>query len=269
MARTSNKRAAVFTIVRDDPVWLRIWLRHYSQWFAANDIYILDHQSQPEPVLQEIGQRVRVLPVFNDVYYPLQWLVDTVSAFQRYLLQSYDSVLYTDVDELVFTRPGGAYRDLAHYIASMTAAYSVCTGYEVVHKHDEEPPIDFDAVPLLANRHWWYRTLTYSKPLLARQPLTWSKGFHKSQQTMGQYADEELLLVHLHKIDYGYKVARASARAAYQFTADPGDVRCVLQQRYSTGADLLTWWYQHIDWFPDFSHPQELVEIPEAVRAVI
>lgn len=265
-----NKRAAVFTIVKDDPVWLRLWLRHYLQWFDPQDIYVLNHESRADDVtLTSAAGQVHVLPVFHPVYYSMQWLLDTVSAFQRYLLQSYDTVLYTDADELVVVSPGGPYADLGDYIHRMRAAYTVCSGYEVVHKHDVEPPLDFGRWPLLQQRQWWYPSVAYSKPLLAQQPLTWSKGFHNAQQTVGMYPDPHLLLVHLHKLDFDYKKSRISARAQYAFTRDPADVHCTPQQRQTTDEELLSWWYQHIDCFLEFDRPQILEEIPAAVRELI
>lgn len=267
---SKNKRAAVFTIVRDDPVWLRLWLRHYVQWFDPRDIYVLNHQSHSDDItLNSLAGQAHVLPVFNDAYYPLQWLMETVSWFQRYLLQSYDTVLYTDVDELLVTRPGGAYHDLGDYIRRMRSAYTVCTGYEVVHKHDLEPALDFGRWPLLSQRQWWYPTIAYSKPLLAQQPLTWSRGFHNARETEGVYADPELLLLHLHKIDFGYKKSRIQAREKYAFTKDPADVHCTLQYRQTSESELLSWWYRHIDCFLSFDQPQILEAIPEAVRALI
>ena len=36
---------AVLTMVYNESVFLPIWLRYYSRFFAPEDIYVLDHQS--------------------------------------------------------------------------------------------------------------------------------------------------------------------------------------------------------------------------------
>ena len=43
--RRRRKRRAVVTIVHNEPVFLPLWLRYYSRFFAAEDIYVLDNQS--------------------------------------------------------------------------------------------------------------------------------------------------------------------------------------------------------------------------------
>ena len=44
-AATANGRraAAVFTIVREEAVFLPIWLAYYAAHFAPEDIYVLHH----------------------------------------------------------------------------------------------------------------------------------------------------------------------------------------------------------------------------------
>ena len=41
----AEKRRAVLTIVQNEAVFLPIWLRYYSRFFAPDDIYVLDHES--------------------------------------------------------------------------------------------------------------------------------------------------------------------------------------------------------------------------------
>ena len=38
-----RRAAAVFTIVREEAVFLPIWLRYYAAHFAPKDIYVLHH----------------------------------------------------------------------------------------------------------------------------------------------------------------------------------------------------------------------------------
>ena len=40
-----KRRKAAFTIVKNEPVMLPIWLSYYSKHFDLQDLYVLDHQS--------------------------------------------------------------------------------------------------------------------------------------------------------------------------------------------------------------------------------
>ena len=42
-AADGRRAAAVFTIVREEAVFLPIWLRYYAAHFAPEDIYVLHH----------------------------------------------------------------------------------------------------------------------------------------------------------------------------------------------------------------------------------
>jgi hypothetical protein len=43
MSDIGKRPAAVFTIVREEAVFLPIWLRYYAAHFAPEDIYVLHH----------------------------------------------------------------------------------------------------------------------------------------------------------------------------------------------------------------------------------
>ena len=40
----AEKRRAVQTMVQNEAVFLPIWLRYYSRFFAPDDIYVFDHE---------------------------------------------------------------------------------------------------------------------------------------------------------------------------------------------------------------------------------
>ena len=44
-AKRTRKRRAVVTMVHNESVFLPIWLRYYSRFFAPEDIYVLDNDS--------------------------------------------------------------------------------------------------------------------------------------------------------------------------------------------------------------------------------
>ena len=78
----TRQRSALLTIVRDEPVFLPIWLRYYSRYFAEDDIHVLDHGSIDGST--EVGGFVRI-PVEHETV-DNTWMVERVQAEQRRLL---------------------------------------------------------------------------------------------------------------------------------------------------------------------------------------
>jgi hypothetical protein len=190
----TRQRGAVMTMVRDETVFLPIWLRYYSRFFAPEDIYVLDHGSTDGST--EAGGFVRI-PVEHDTV-DHAWRVEAVEAEQRSLLERYDVVLSVDADEIVVPDPDLG--TLAEYVAGFQEEWVNCLGYEVLHLRDREPPIRLDQ-PLLEQRDYWIAADGYDKPALATAPISWKPGFH--HRTDGRLnIDPDLRLIHLHRLDY-------------------------------------------------------------------
>ena len=119
---------AVMTIVRNESVFLPIWLRYYRQFFSADDVYILDHQSTDGST--EGHGFVRV-PVSHPEY-GAGWQRDVQQCYQHELVGRYDVVLCTDVDEIV--APDPRLGDLGTYIDRFDEDFVTCQGYEVLHQ---------------------------------------------------------------------------------------------------------------------------------------
>jgi hypothetical protein len=205
------RRRAAFTIVQNEPLFLPLWLDHYGRYFDRTDLYVLDHDTE-DGSTAEAGTRCNVLRVHRDKSFDHAWLNATVTAFQTFLLHSYERVLFAEADEMVVADPAH-YDGLDDYIERCPDPVARCTGFEVVHYPDEEPPLQFDR-PLLAQRNYWHASRLYSKPLLSAVPMSWSLGFHEAVAFPDLRPDPGLLLVHLHRIDYGACVARHRATAA-------------------------------------------------------
>jgi hypothetical protein len=268
-------KCAIFTIVQDEAVRLPVWLRHYQQ--TGCPLYVLDHESGTEQgaamqtAIDEAGA-MRV-PIFRDQSFCHVWLRDTAAAFQRFLLQSYEYVLFVEVDEIVTTRPGGRYADLKTYIQAFNMVAICCDGYEVVQQLDEEPDLDFEQLPLLQQRSMWYRSHLYSKPLLSSVPLTWTVGFHQAEEIAAHMAgmvDPDLLLLHLHKIDFAQAVQRNTETARSRVWSDAKvDQTAGFQNRLTDEAALREFWTSHVDTPLDTNSTQPLEQMPDAIRNVI
>jgi glycosyl transferase family 2 len=251
---------AVLTMVYNEPVFLPIWLRYYSRFFAPEDIYVLDHRSNDGSTDGGGFVRIPLEHETNDDRYRVRMC----EAQQRELLERYDVVLTTDVDEIVAPDPRCG--TLADYIEGFSEEFVNCTGYELLHLKDAEPPLAVDR-PIFEQRRHWYRNPGYDKPLLATVPLSWVPGFHTVIGNR-RNPDPGLRLIHLHRMDYGICLARHRARQAREFDPDDVETGRGYHNRIVEEADFQRWFYEdscfemmgiHID-------PEE---IPEEWRGLV
>lgn len=197
-----KKKFAVFTIVKDESVFLPIWLKHYRQTFADEDIYIIDHESK-DGSTENLG--VNVIPVFNAEAFKHQWLVDQVQRVQAELLEKYEVVLFAESDEIVYTEREGTLLETLEDFRNSDHEYVNVVGYECVHIMDEEGPLDLSK-PIVAQRQKWIKETQYDKPLLTKVPLSYAVGFHTcDRQTNFGFG---LCMFHLHRMDYDLMLKR-------------------------------------------------------------
>lgn len=223
------------TIVHNEPVFLSIWLRYYSRFFAPSDIYVLDHDTTDGSTAG--GGFVRI-PVSHDSVDHV-WMVETVQALQHELLERYDVVLVTDVDEMIAPDPRKA--TLGEYIAAFDADFVNCQGYELVHVRETEPPYD-PSRPILDQRGFWWDNDYYSKPLLARVPMNWIPGFH-SRTDRQTNPDPDLYLIHLHRLDYDICKQRHRERRKQQWNQLDLDEGWAMHNRFVDDELFSRWFY--------------------------
>jgi hypothetical protein len=171
-----------------------IWLRYYSRFFAAEDIYVLDHESTDDSTAG--GGFVRI-PVTHDGV-DHTWMVRTIESIQHDLIKRYDVVLITDVDEIVAPEPD--WGSLGDYIDRFDEEFVNCLGYELLHVRDVEGPFRADR-PVLEQRGHWFANDGYDKPLISTVPMEWTPGFH-TRSDGRLVLDPDLRLIHLHRMDY-------------------------------------------------------------------
>jgi hypothetical protein len=198
--RGARKRRAVLTMVHNEPVFLPIWLGYYSRFFAPQDIYVLDHETDDGSTAREGFVRI---PVGHDTV-DHTWMARMIEAQQHRLLDRYDVVLVTDVDEIVAPLP--EWGTLAEYMDRFDEEFVNCLGYELIHLIDREGPFD-PARPVLDQRRYWFANDAYDKPALATQPTRWEPGFH-AREDGRMRLDPDLYLIHLHRMDYEICLAR-------------------------------------------------------------
>jgi hypothetical protein len=255
---TTGRRAA-FTIARDESRFLPIWLRYYGRHFDPADIYVLDHDSS-DGSTEGLAGACNAVAVHCDRIFDQMWIKGTVQDFQAFLLRSYETVLYAEVDEFVVPDPS-RHADLGSYIDEFEGAAATCTGYNVVHYPQEgEPPLRFDE-PVLCQRRFWHRSPQYSKRLLSRVPLTWNVGFHQEFSVPDAPPDPGLLLVHLHRVDYDYCLARHRLAASGNWNEEDLQFNLTWHQRVIEPDEFHHWFFHGEDLEGQGREP-----IPERVR---
>jgi len=202
-----ERSRAIITMVHNEPFFLPIWLRYYSQFFRPEDIYVLDNESTDGSTAIHRGEFRSETVKMNRVDHT--WMVRTIEQKQKQLFdEGYDLVLVTDVDELVVPDP--SLGDLGDYMDTMVEPFVTCMGYEMVHLPDREGPLD-PTRPVLDQRSFWTENAAYNKSALATGPSTWEPGFHRRAD--GHFrGDPDLRMIHLHRVDYEVCLARHQLR---------------------------------------------------------
>jgi hypothetical protein len=226
----------VITITHNEALFFPIWLRYYSAFFDPGDIYVLDHDSTDGSTEGEGFVRIRIS---HDTFDNL-WMVEHVERLQRQLLERYDVVLVTDVDEIVAPLP--SWGSLTQYIDRFDEPYVNCIGYELIHMADRERAFD-PAAKVLDQRSYWYPNVLYDKPALASEPLRWQPGFHRTLDRKVRL-DPDLFLIHLHRLDYDACQARHRRWAAR--TWEGQDVRegWGTHNRIVEDSEFERWFYE-------------------------
>jgi hypothetical protein len=232
----TRKRGAALTIVRDEPVFLPIWLRYYSRFFPPEDLYVLDHGTSDGST--DGGGFVRI-PVRHDTV-DHTWMVRTIEDHQHELIERYDVVVVTDVDEIVAPHP--ELGTLADYIDRLEEPYVNCLGYELIHLVDREGPFD-PARNVLDQRGHWFASDIYDKPALATEPMRWVPGFHRSAE-LRMRPDPDLRLIHLHRMDYRICLERHRYRRGRAWNERDIELGWASHNRITDEAEFARWFYE-------------------------
>ena len=185
-------RIAAVTMVYNEPDFLPLWRRHYARLVGAEHCHVIDHGSD--------DGSTAALGAVNRLRLPRSPQDDVrrarfISRFCAGLLEWYDWVIYTDVDELLIPDPR-LYPDLASFCAGARAEVIHAIGLNL-HHLPEEPPLDFSR-PLGPQRRWVRFSGAMCKPALIRRAVNWAPGFHGAD---AEVTFAPLYLVHLRWFD--------------------------------------------------------------------
>lgn len=237
----NKKFCAVFTIVNNEKFFLPIWLKHYKNFVENNDIYILDHSTTDGST---DGLDVNVIKLENSVLFNHFWLKNIVEEFQQKLLNDYEIVIFSEIDELIYTLNEPFSNLLHNFSQNNEQSYLTCSSFNIVQNLDIELPIEKDSF-FLNDRNYWYKKSStevkplYDKTLITKVPLQYGIGFHDAVLDKGLNYVNNLFLVHLHRIDLYEKVKKQFFRNQnYNFD---GDVKSGYQNRFKTFDEIYNW----------------------------
>lgn len=168
------------------------------------------------------------------------WKRDVLQAKQHELIERYDIVIMTDVDEIL--APDPRYGDLADYLDGFDGDFVTCRGYELIHLREREPALD-PARDVMQQRGWWFASPAYCKPLLARVPMYWHGGMHARTDGL-ERDDGRLHLLHLHRADYELCLARHRQRVSIRWTQRDWDEGWGYQNRIVDPDAFERWFYE-------------------------
>ena len=227
------KTRAIITIVHNEAVFLPIWLRYYSQFFATQDMYVLDHESSDGSTESQGFVRI---PVEHETVDHM-WMVQKIEALQHDLLRNYEIVIVTDVDEIIAPTP--SHGTLGDYLGRFDEDWVNCLGYELLHLPDREPPLR-PQLPILEQRRYWYFNGAYDKPAVATVPMVWRPGFH-GRADFQFNSDPDLRLIHLHRMDYEICRQRHRTRGRLRWAERDASERWAVHNQIVDQAEFDRW----------------------------
>jgi hypothetical protein len=192
-------------MVYNEPEYLPIWCRYYGKEFGPENCYIIDHGSDDHSTRGLVGFNVVRIPRS-----PKDNVKRTrfISRFASNLLEWYDAVIHSDVDEIVVPEPK-AYSSLQNFIEKTTTPVVNAYGFDIYQGAEENP---FDPSRLVLQQRRWVRfSSSMCKVVVARRPLDWSPGFHSADAPI---TFDQLFLFHLRYFDLKIGVDRLNRTRA-------------------------------------------------------
>ena len=223
--------AAALTMVRDDPFFLKAWVRHYGETLGRENCYVVNHGRGKD--IHRLAEGCNVIGIPGDPHPKFdmkRWRM--LNNFVQGLRCYYDHVIVGDVDELVALDPAQGMSLLEFLARQPKRRVLTPVGLEVLHRVDIEP--DPIRTAILGPRRHVRLAPHYSKPCILSKGVKIARGGHFTEESE-LVTPEGLLLFHLKFCDF----------ATYSATMDRrNDVT------RSVGGDVKTaaiGWH----WFPE------------------
>lgn len=245
-----NLNVAAVTMTYNEPDFLPIWARHYSAQVGARHCYVIDHGSD-DGSTDALGD-VNVVRIPRSPYHDDR-CARFISNFSSSLLEWYDCVIHTDVDEMVVADPA-RHASLTQYAATCRHNVVTAIGFTLVQTKDDLP-IDL-TTKILKQRKWMFFGAPMCKPVFTRQQIVWYGGFHRAENVEPKFDD--LFLFHLRYLD-----------------RDLGLRRLAKTRSQAWAEDDACWWQRVPDadcvqMFDNFNRrPKKRIEVSKESRPVL
>lgn len=184
---------AVLTMARDEGHMLRRWVDHYARQVGRGHLLVLDDGSV-DGSTDEADCAVMRLPGLRAPHGFNRARLSLVSRLAAGLLESYDVVVFTDVDEFLVPDPA-RHDDLVSYLAARPDDEVLApVALNVLHHTGVDEPLRDDR-PVLGQRTLAKLSPVMCKPSIKRKPRRWCANTHGIR---GPYrVDPELAMFHL------------------------------------------------------------------------
>lgn len=210
-----KQTCAAFTMCRNEPLWMRVWLAYYSAEVGEQHCFVLVEPNDPLVIeARSLFPKANIVevpspkpqpqgPGFYDMGLEL-WRLRTVSRWQHDLLTRYECVVFGDTDEFLIPQQGiEAYcRDV---LIPSGKDRVRCECWTPVQQAGEAPVERASGAQILADRSSMWRLTTYDKTLLVRTPQVYSRGFHLtyegSRKRVDDPVDPQLPMIHAWRVD--------------------------------------------------------------------
>ena len=186
-------KLAAVTMVYNEPDYTDLWCRHFAGQVGPENCYVIDHGSD-DGTTDDLGE-VNVIRIPRSPY-DVAEQSRLVSEFSNDLLHRYDVVIHSDVDELLVADPR-YHRGLHDCARAMTGPVMHSVGLDLWHLAESEGPIDVSR-PISLQRSWTWFNSALCKPVIIREPVDWSPGFHS---VAAPVAFDHLFMFHLRYFD--------------------------------------------------------------------
>ncbi len=211
------------TMVRDDDLFLRLWITHYERMVPRDQLIILvDGLDQPVADFAAGCQVIRMpRPEVGKDWGVQRWVM--LSDLNALLLNRFEIVVMNDVDEILVVDPDRGISLMDAIGRARQVGVISPFAVELVHRTDVCPdPIDFGR-PIIGQRPHVRLNASYNKPCITSVAVRWSLGAHYSDfPTLT--LDPDIYLFHLRYFDLETLRARQAKRFAFTQAATEAGV---------------------------------------------
>jgi hypothetical protein len=222
-------------MVRDDDLFLRLWIEHYERLVPRDHLIVLiDGLDQTIPDFAEGCQFIRMpRPSVSRGWDVKRW--EMLSDLNTLLLSRFDIVVLNDVDEILVVDPNQG-MSLMDAIGRATQVGVISPfAVELVHRTDICPePINM-SLPIIGQRPHVRINASYSKPCITTVPVRWSAGAHYSNYPTLNL-DPSIYLFHLRYFDLETLRERQEKRFSFVQSANRSGVNDVAGNGWNKSA---------------------------------